>query len=385
MSKKDTSIAPVMPSAMMIRLSPLAGVVMFVFLLSGLSFCLWAMFVSDKVDLLPDQVSWADIREGEITHRIARELTVVPFAKRAADLERAASWLALGDTGPRVRQGCPDWLFLADEMKIHTDAEANARARVEKVRALDAWLATRNIRLLVVLVPDKSRIAADRLCGLSRSASLAERASTWQRWAQQAGVTTVELAPTLAPLGSAAFLRTDTHWSEAGAEQAAQQVAAAVRTLGITPTPAKQWQRSVGPEQVRPGDLVRLAGLDWLPEGLQPAVERVAPSQFSAATDDEALSEDDLFGDSQLPNIALIGTSFSRNSNFVPFLEQALQASLGNFAKDGGEFSGAAKDYFASPAFTQTPPQLVIWEIPERDLQTPFEDWTSPDKANKGS
>ena len=72
--------------------------------------------------------------------------------------------------------------------------------------------------------------------------------------------------------------------------------------------------------------------------------------------------------------VALIGTSFSRNSNFVPFLEQALGASLGNFAKDGGEFSGAAKDYFASPAFRETPPQLLIWEIPERDLQSPYRD-----------
>jgi len=74
------------------------------------------------------------------------------------------------------------------------------------------------------------------------------------------------------------------------------------------------------------------------------------------------------------PNVALIGTSFSRNSNFVAFLEQALGASLGNFAKDGGEFSGAARDYFASPAFRETPPQLLIWEIPERDLQSPYKD-----------
>ena len=52
----------------------------------------------------------------------------------------------------------------------------------------------------------------------------------------------------------------------------------------------------------------------------------------------------------------------------------ALGASLGNFAKDGGEFSGAARDYFASPAFRETPPQLLIWEIPERDLQSPYKD-----------
>ncbi len=82
---------------------------------------------------------------------------------------------------------------------------------------------------------------------------------------------------------------------------------------------------------------------------------------------------DDLFGDAGLPNVALIGTSFSRNSNFVGFLQKALNAPVGNFSKDGGEFSGAAKAYFESPAFKQTPPKLLIWEIPERDLQTPYD------------
>ena len=77
-------------------------------------------------------------------------------------------------------------------------------------------------------------------------------------------------------------------------------------------------------------------------------------------------------GDDNLPNVALIGTSFSRNSNFFGFVQQALGAPIGDFAKDGGEFSGSANGYFSNPAFKQTPPKLVIWEIPERDLQTPY-------------
>ncbi|VXC43598.1 Cell division protein FtsQ [Pseudomonas sp. 8Z] len=380
MSKKDSSLAPVMPSAMMIRLSPLAGWVMLAFMLSGLGFNLWAMLVSGKVQLLPETPSWADVRSGEVTHRIARELTAVPFAKRAADLERAASWLAIGDLGPRVRQGCPGWLFLADELQVHTQAQHNAQARADKVRALNGWLAGRGIELLVVLVPDKSRIAAEQLCGLPRSPALAPRVAQWQGSLQQAGIATLDLTATLQPLGSAAYLRTDTHWSETGAAAAAQRVAKAVAGLAVTPSPLKQWSRSVGAEQVRPGDLVRLAGIDWLPIALQPAVERVAASQFSALDEAAGVEAEDLFGDSQLPNVALIGTSFSRNSNFVGFLEQALGTSLGNFAKDGGGFDGAAKDYLQSPAFEQTPPRLLIWEIPERDLQTPFEDWSSPDQ-----
>lgn len=360
------------------RLSPLAGIVMLAFLAAGLVSVFWAIFISDKVELQPRQtLSWEQIFDGAVTHRIAEELANVPIAKRAADLERAASWLAIGDTGTRVRQGCAGWLFLADELKIHPQATANAEARVRKVSELQGQLAKRGVKLLVVLVPDKSRIAAQQLCTISRSPLLASRAQDWQRVLQGQGVDVLDLAPTLQPLGREAFLRTDTHWSEAGAERAAAVVAERIAALGVSPTPVKQFVASVAAPQPRPGDLVRLAGLDWLPERLQPTVEQVAVTQFQevqGAADDAALGEDDLFGDSQLPNLAVIGTSFSRNSNFIPFLERAVSARVGNFAKDGGEFSGAAKDYFSSPAFKQTPPQVLIWEIPERDLQPPYRD-----------
>ena len=148
-----------------------------------------------------------------------------------------------------------------------------------------------------------------------------------------------------------------------------------IHGLGVEATPKREFAVSQQAPAVRPGDLVRLAGLDWLPAQYQPPQERVAASQIdeqAPEADSAGDSLDDLFGDDNLPNVALIGTSFSRNSSFAGFLQRALGAPVGNFARDGGEFSGAAKAYFASPAFAQTPPKLVLWEIPERDLQTPY-------------
>ena len=145
-----------------------------------------------------------------MTHRIAEELANVPFAKRAADLERAASWLAIGDTGPRVRQGCANWLFLTDELKTHPHAAVDADARAQKVAALQEQLSKRGIRLLVVLVPDKSRIAAQQLCAVERSPLLASRAQDWQRVLQAKGVEVLDLAPTLQPLGSDSCVPTRT-------------------------------------------------------------------------------------------------------------------------------------------------------------------------------
>ncbi|MDP3847349.1 MAG: cell division protein FtsQ [Pseudomonas sp.] len=369
-----SSPAPVPPSAITTRLSPLGGVVLLLFLVVGLLCAGWAM-LSGKIDLLPPKVSWDDIRHGAVTHRIAKELAGVPFAEQAAHLERGASWLLIGDTGSRVRQGCPGWLFLVDELKLQPNAARNAQARADKVTALREQLRQRDIELLLVLVPDKSRIAASELCGVARSAQFAQRLTHWRDSVQAQGLAVLDLTPVLQPQGRDAFLRTDTHWSEAGANAAAIAVAARIGELGIKPTPAQSFDLSVSEPEVRPGDLVHLAGLDWLPASLQPPVEQVRRSSLTVrAAATEAVEEDDLFGDSQLPNVAVIGTSFSRNSNFMPFLERAVGASVGNFALDGGAFSGAAKAYFDSSAFKQTPPKLIVWEIPERDLQAPYVD-----------
>lgn len=362
------SPAPQPPSATQVRLAPLAGLVFALFLAVGLGSCGWAL-LSDRLSLWPERLDRHALLEGELTHHIAKELAKAPLPEAAARLERGASWLLLGDTGPRVRQGCPGWLFLAEELEVHRQAAANAQARAQTVIALQRALAARHVRLLVAVVPDKSRIAADQLCGLRHPAAFATRIADWTRLLAAAQVPVVDLTAPLTPLGSAAFLRTDTHWNEAGAAAAAAALAAEVKALPFQATPAREFTLTLLPPAPRPGDLVRLAGLDWLPPRLQPAPEVLRLTQVDSRA--AATASDDLFGDGDLPNLAVIGTSFSRNSNFLPFLEQALGASVGRFAKDGGHFAGAARDYFQSQAFRQTPPQLLVWEIPERDLQSP--------------
>ena len=362
------SPAPQPPSATQVRLAPLAGLVFALFLAVGLGSCGWAL-LSDRLSLWPERLDRHALLEGELTHHIAKELAKAPLPEAAARLERGASWLLLGDTGLRVRQGCPGWLFLAEELEVHRQAAANAQARAQTVMALQRALAARHVRLLVAVVPDKSRIAADQLCGLRRPAAFASRIADWTRLLAAAQVPVVDLTAPLTPLGSAAFLRTDTHWNEAGAAAAAAALAAEVKALPFQATPAREFARTLLPPAPRPGDLVRLAGLDWLPPRLQPAPEVLRLTQVDSRA--AATASDDLFGDGDLPNLTVIGTSFSRNSNFLPFLEQALGASVGRFAKDGGHFAGAARDYFQSQAFRQTPPQLLVWEIPERDLQSP--------------
>jgi alginate O-acetyltransferase complex protein AlgJ len=376
----SSSPAPAQPSELTARISKVSGVVFVTFLAIGFASCSW-LLLSGKVEMLPPKLTRQAALEGDVTHKIAKQLSKAAVPERAADLERGASWLVLHDTGPRVRSGCPGWLFLTSEMQINRHAQANAETKANVVRDIQQRLAKRGITLLVAVVPDKSRIASAQLCDLRRPAQLQDRVVTWVDGLNKAGVTAVDLAPTLQPLGADAFLRTDTHWSETGSAAAAKAVARHVQAMGISATPQKNFEVKAQDPARRPGDLVRLAGLEWLPVAWQPTPETVAATQISekaAEAQSGGDNLDDLFGDDNLPNVALIGTSFSRNSNFLGFLQQALGAPIGDFSKDGGEFSGGANGYFNNPAFKQTPPKLIVWEIPERDLQTPYSeviDW----------
>jgi alginate O-acetyltransferase complex protein AlgJ len=376
----SSSHIPTPPNELSARVSKVAGVVFVAFLALGFVSCTW-LLLSGKVEMLPAKLTREAMLEGDVTHKIAKQLSKAAVPERAAELERGASWLMLRDTGPRVRSGCPGWLFLTDEMRINRHAQANAATKAGVVHQIQQRLAKRDIALLVAVVPDKSRIASVQLCELRRPAMLRDRVVLWVDGLKKAGVAVVDLAPTLQPLGDAAYLRTDTHWSETGSAAAARALARQVQVMGISATPHKDFEVKIQDQARRPGDLVRLAGLEWLPEAWQPLPETVATTQISekaSEAQDGGDNLEDLFGDDNLPNVALIGTSFSRNSNFAGFLQQALGAPIGNFGKDGGEFSGGANGYFNNPAFKQTPPKLVIWEIPERDLQTPYNeviDW----------
>ncbi|WP_439850592.1 alginate O-acetyltransferase AlgX-related protein [Pseudomonas syringae] len=368
------SAVPPHPGQLAVRTCNVAGITLAVFLGVGLlSSCM--LLLGGKVELLPKPLTLDAALHGEVTHKLAKQLSGTFLAQKAADIERGASWLLFHDTGPRVRQGCPGWLFLTDEFKLNRNAQANAQRKAQVVIDMQRSLKKRGIDLLIAVVPDKSRIAAPQLCGLYRPDVLQVRVARWATDLKAAGVDILDLSAPLQSLGETAYLRTDTHWSEAGASAAARLIAAHVQHAGIKATPQRQFQVSTAPMAERPGDLVRLAGLDWLPLSLQPPPQDVATTQISELADEAAAGGDnldDLFGDSNLPNVALIGTSFSRNSGFVGFLQKELGAPIGNFAKDGGEFSGAASAYFDNPAFRQTPPKLLIWEIPERDLQTPY-------------
>ena len=182
---------------------------------------------------------------------------------------------------------------------------------------------------------------------------------------------------TAARLDGPLYYRTDTHWNQTGAALAARLVADAA-TVGEAPVEDQAYQyrtdRAAAPTK-GPGDMLRLMSLDHVPDlvpklrpspdmqNLEQTVQSAAPSDTGGLLDDGPGGQ-----------VVLLGSSFSLNANFQGRLQEALGRPIGNFAEAGGGFASAARTYFKGGAFADTPPKLVIWEIPERVLSQPLDD-----------
>lgn len=364
------------------RASPLAGVCFALFIVFGLFSTLYATSFG-KLKLFPNGIAWSPFLKGDVSQAFALALADAPVPSNAARIERGVSWMVAGDLGPRVRRGAPGWLFLNDELTVHDQPQRNAAQRKADVLKVQKTLSAKGIKLLVVVVPDKSRIEASQLGMLHRPSRYATRATQWVSELKLAGVDALDLTDTLTAFKqkhAAAFLKSDSHWTEQGAHVAAVAVSAEVQRLRIVASPTQSLVIDKRTESRRSGDLIRLAGVDWLSTTLQPEQDLAQETNFKVAeqtkntlgassTSSANSQTDDLFGDANLPNVVVIGTSFSRTSNFVPFIEKELNAKVANLARSGGDFSGAMNAYLSSVAFKKTPPKLVIWEIPERVLQ----------------
>jgi alginate biosynthesis protein AlgX len=74
--------------------------------------------------------------------------------------------------------------------------------------------------------------------------------------------------------------------------------------------------------------------------------------------------EGDLFADEGAPQVTLVGTSNSDSAyNFAGFLSQSLGVEVLNESVAGGGHEGALLQYLPSPAFQQTPPKILVWEL----------------------
>ncbi|MBO9401195.1 hypothetical protein [Shimia sp. R9_3] len=248
-------------------------------------------------------------------------------------------------------------LFTSEELLPPKDSQDFLTA----LRAAQAPIEAAGAELVPVILPDKIRMMPDALPRI-RSAQFAERYDHLLQMIAAEGLRTLDVRPALS--GPNAFMRTDTHWSPEGARNVAQALSNTLAGKISSQTPFET--RHTGTRRFD-GDLLAFADTGiWRPY-VGPAPERINTYDTQSA----ARQELGLFDDIKTP-IALVGTSFSAREDFhfIGFLKSSLQAEVLSFAMEGrGPFTPMER-FLADGQMTTTQPQIVLWEIPERYIDT---------------
>ncbi|MBV5345954.1 MAG: hypothetical protein JZU63_10805, partial [Rhodoferax sp.] len=274
-------------------------------------------------------------------------------------------------TGEQVRLGRGDWLFLTEELQYHPLGDSNMAARVQLLSKTSHCLAQKGVQLVVALVPDKARVHPEHWSAAGYPAYNATRYSQALTHLNQAGVMAIDL---LGPLQQAAknqsvYYRSDTHWNQVGAKVAASVIATHIASLNTQLDEATFVTTTQATAVERPGDLIRLMGLEHMPNMLRPKPDTETTEITTQTSADQATG---LFGDSAV-GVVLTGTSYSLRGNFHGHLQQALRTKVLNVAKDGGGLLQATGAYLADESFKTTPPKVLLWEVPERFLTLPLD------------
>lgn len=262
--------------------------------------------------------------------------------------------------------GNDGWLYTDEEFIVGNESAQRVEHNLAAIAAIRDQLAARGVKLVVAVVPAKARVYPEHLRGRAPPALHEDLYGRAEHALTDDGITHADLlTPMLdGKLHGQTFLRTDTHWSLRGAQLSALATARTVRSVLPAPETASEFTTTVDAPKTHRGDLLNFLPLDPYFSWLLPPAETITPAHTDGA------AAGDLFGDAAAPRIALVGTSYSANPNwnFPGALKQALGEDIANYAKDGqGPFT-PMQNYLGSADFTSTPPQLVIWEIPERYL-----------------
>jgi alginate O-acetyltransferase complex protein AlgJ len=317
-------------------------------------------------------VNFADLLQGRATLQMEKTYRDKLFFKDVAlNTFGAARYLAFGEGRKGVVIGKDGWLFSSEELQNPDNASELLTAHLDEIRKVQSAVRQSGGHLIVALVPEKVDIYANELGSNAEfnKGDLSYGAARAAIMAQNIIVPDIRTDMMSAKTNTAMFLHTDTHWTPDGAMVGANAIGASAAPMELPQT---------GNFKVEPaasikvdGDLMRYVMLGPIRQaaGYAPEVikqynlkEDVAPSSESA----------DLFGDAAI-SVALVGTSYSANENwdFAALLKAKLNSDVLNVAELGkGPFLPMTA-YLASDSFRNTPPKLVVWEIPMRYLAMP--------------
>ncbi|UUQ63294.1 alginate O-acetyltransferase [Pseudomonas fuscovaginae UPB0736] len=294
-----------------------------------------------------------------------------PIKRLGTNLWAALDFKLFNEGRPGVVLGRDQWLYSDEEFKPVAGQQQNLQDNYALVEGVRQTLKDKGVNLVLAIVPAKVRLYPEHL-GDERPASI--HADLYGDFHARAAAEHILAPDLLGPLqqakqnGQQVFLRTDTHWTPDGAQIAANQLAKAIAQAMPLSGQPQRFVTEAEKTETHKGDLRLFLPLDPLFENLMPAKEPLE-KRVTRAVETPAAGDDALFADSEVP-VALIGTSYSANPNwnFVGALKQALHSDVVNYAEDGHGPIQPMLAYLKSDAFKDNPPQVLIWEFPERYL-----------------
>lgn len=300
----------------------------------------------------------------------------VPFKDAAIALFASTRYDLFGEGYQGVVVGKDGWLFSTEEFEPALSKREGFLPGPEEtalVAARDA-LSARGIRLVVALVPSKSRVYADRLGGTRVPPAIEARYAGALGLLERLGIPAIDLQTAMSrarydtgdgadPKREELFLRTDSHWTPAGAQTAARAVAETVRRLGVDLAPMRVEAADSTPLE-REGDLMSYMPKRGTTRRPLPAIE-ILPG-YETYVDSGA----GLFGSPEIP-VALVGTSYSADPawHFEGFLKRELGTDVLNLSESGSGPFKPMDAALAADVLEASGVRLVVWEMPERYLR----------------
>lgn len=294
-----------------------------------------------------------------------------PIKRLGTNLWAALDFKLFNEGRPGVVLGRDQWLYSDEEFNPIVNEDQNLQGNYALVEGVRQALKERGVKLVMAIVPAKVRLYPEHLSDV-RPASI--HGDLYQDFHAHVAANKILAPDLLGPMqqakqsGEQVFLRTDTHWTPTGAEIAAKQLAAAIAEKTPLSGEPQRFVTEAEKTEQHKGDLTLFLPLDPLFSNLMPPQEPLE-KRTTRVAEDQPVADDALFAENEVP-VALIGTSYSANPNwnFVGALKEALKSDVVNYSEDGHGPILPMLSYLKSAAFKDSPPQVLIWEFPERYL-----------------
>ncbi|MCA9835256.1 MAG: alginate O-acetyltransferase [Trueperaceae bacterium] len=309
--------------------------------------------------------SWAAAFEADLNKQIG-------FRQFAIDTWGVLEYGLFKDGRSGVLVGKDNWLFSDEEFSFYPAEAAETQIKLEYINQVKAELAAKGIDLVVLLLPAKARVYEENLGRYHLPDYTVNRYDNFRQALLASGVSAPDLlTPMLeAKTGGKVFMQTDTHWTPYGARVVAGALANELGSFNLA-----SFSSQLASKETYTGDL-----LNFIPLGNFKAMGP-GDEQVQLESTEGQVASGGLFDTVSVP-VTLVGTSYSAIDtwNFEGALKTALQTDVLNAALEGKGPIQPMQTYLADEAFLQSPPELVIWEFPERFIPVAYEMDSSADE-----